>query len=376
MERNWLIRTTQNQILGPVAKAKVLEFLQKGALGLNDEVSSGNGYWFSLKEKDLVEKYLYGDVPQGYNPISESKSTLSRRDNPDKTTSLNTAPANKTQVLKLDLSQPAAIPASNDLEYPDMGMINTPANIQVAGNDEMKLPNQEDLEFPDITLIASNVNSSMSMGHDALQAHVPESKPIEVKSKPEEKIEPAAALADGPIVYPEDDDLAYPDMSAVKEELEEELDFKVEVPTSTPAPKTESKKNTRDFANEFEEDSGLTLVFDSVSKEAKEIKVEKPEPAISLVKKEKVKDIAHAPSQTHHEEKKLLHERKVKSSSQPTQKEAAKDLPKDLPPRSMPEHLKKRNDNYLMYILVILVLIILSLFFYYYRTILNKPLPV
>ena len=48
MERNWLIRTTQNQILGPVAKAKLLEFLQKGALGLNDEVSSGNGYWFSL----------------------------------------------------------------------------------------------------------------------------------------------------------------------------------------------------------------------------------------------------------------------------------------------------------------------------------------
>jgi len=76
MERNWLIRTTQNQILGPVSKAKVLEFLQKGALGPGDEVCSGNGYWFYIKEKDLVDKYLHGDVPQGYNPISESISVL------------------------------------------------------------------------------------------------------------------------------------------------------------------------------------------------------------------------------------------------------------------------------------------------------------
>ena len=70
MERNWLIRTHQKQILGPVGKTKVIEFLQKGALGLNDEVTCGNGYWFWLKEKDLVDKYLYGDVPQSYNPIS------------------------------------------------------------------------------------------------------------------------------------------------------------------------------------------------------------------------------------------------------------------------------------------------------------------
>jgi len=65
--------------------------MEKGALGLNDEVTSGNGFWFSLKEKDLVDKFLYGDIPQGYNPISESKSVLSKRENPDKTTSLNTA---------------------------------------------------------------------------------------------------------------------------------------------------------------------------------------------------------------------------------------------------------------------------------------------
>src|SRR5690349_5462118 len=102
MDRNWLIRTSQNQILGPVAKQKLLEFIQKGALGMMDEVTSGNGYWFSLKEKELVEKYLHGDLPQGYNPISESRSVVSRKDNPDKTTSINTAPVNNniTQVIR------------------------------------------------------------------------------------------------------------------------------------------------------------------------------------------------------------------------------------------------------------------------------------
>lgn len=389
MERNWLIRTTQNQILGPVAKAKVLEFLQKGALGLNDEVTSGNGYWFSLKEKDLVEKYLYGDVPQGYNPISESKSVLSRRDNPDKTTSLNTAPANKTQVIKLGSTGPAIIPDSKDLEYPDITMINTTASTQLAAQapvatqgDELKLPNQDDLEFPDVAMITGSVNSSMSMGHDQMQTHAVESRPIEIKSRPAEKVE-APALQDGPVVYPEDDDLAYPDMgiasSTPAEPEEEELDFKVELPkpaappTSSEATSPGAKKIVRDFNNEFEESSGLSLVMGGAHKEPK---VEAaPEPAISLVKKEKPKEV-QAKAETHHEDKKLLHERKVKASALPAQKESTKDLPKEMPPRSMPEELKKRNDNYLLYILIILVLIILSLFFYYYRTILNKPLPV
>ena len=76
-----------------------------------------------------------------------------------------------------------------------------------------------------------------------------------------------------------------------------------------------------------------------------------------------------------HEDKKLLHERKVKVSQHSKDVTDPK-LDKKDSVRTMPEEFKKRNDNYLLYILIMLVVIILSLFFYYYRTILNKPLPV
>ena len=102
------------------------------------------------------------------------------------------------------------------------------------------------------------------------------------------------------------------------------------------------------------------------------IEVEKKEPSISKleVHQHKLEKFAEK-----HEDKKLLHERKIKTSAQSKNISNAKNDKKDST-RSMPEELKKRNDNYLLYILIILVLIFMTLFFYYYRTILNKPLPV
>lgn len=374
-ERSWLIRTTQNQILGPVAKAKVLEFLQKGALGLSDEVCSGNGFWFSLKEKDLVDKFLYGDIPQGYNPISESKSVLSKRDNPDKTTSLNTAPANKTQVLKSAHEGPGIIPKSEDLEYPDITLISsTPVAATTTGLEDVKMPNQEDLEFPDITIVARPSNPAAHGGLDGIQTHVEAARPVEMKSRPAEKIE--APKDEGPVVYPKDDDLAFPDLDALAavSEHEHDLDFKVNVPEAEPVKPAAVKRTSTELNNETSEDSNLTLVFNPQSHNAPkaEVKHEKLE-ALSLSKKAS----AHQ-HQPQHQPDKLLHERKVKASSQPKEqpKESTKDLPKEVQERVMPEHLKKRNDNYLLYLLVIIVLIILGLFFYYYRNILNKPLPV
>lgn len=324
MERNWLIRTSQNQILGPVAKAKVLEFLQKSALGLNDEVCSGNGYWFSLNEKDLVDKYLYGDIPQGYNPISESKSVLSRRENPDKTTSLNTAPANKTQEMKLAAQGPGVLPSGDDLEYPDLTVVSTKLSDLIGpgtaahSTEDLKLPTSNDLEFPDVTLIATSINNNP-------QTPIYEGHSVEALLKPKELVEVPAS--NEVIIYPENDDLAYPDMEA-------------------PAPQLEAEEN-----------------------QGKAEKIPQIEPVLGMVKKnEKHKEI-------YSEDKKLLHERKIKASSKgPGTQEVS--LPTEAPARVMPEHLKKRNDNYLMYVLVILVLIILGLFFYYYRNILNKPLPV
>jgi hypothetical protein len=72
MDKNWLIRTKSNHILGPVSKEKVLELYHNGSILPDDEICSGNGYWFFIREQELVEKYLLGAENQGFNPLSEA----------------------------------------------------------------------------------------------------------------------------------------------------------------------------------------------------------------------------------------------------------------------------------------------------------------
>jgi hypothetical protein len=76
MDKNWLIRTRSNHILGPISKEKVLELYNNGSIKSDDEVCSGNGYWFYLREDDLVQRFLLGDENQSFNPISEAKNVL------------------------------------------------------------------------------------------------------------------------------------------------------------------------------------------------------------------------------------------------------------------------------------------------------------
>ena len=83
MEKNWLIRTKSNHILGPISKEKVLELYQNGSIKADDEICSGNGYWFFVRETDLVDKYLLGSSAQSFNPMSEAKDVLtSNHDHP------------------------------------------------------------------------------------------------------------------------------------------------------------------------------------------------------------------------------------------------------------------------------------------------------
>lgn len=76
MQKNWLIRTKSNHILGPVSKEKVLELYHNGSIRQEDEICSGNGYWFYLREKDQLERYLLGNHKQSFNPISEARDVL------------------------------------------------------------------------------------------------------------------------------------------------------------------------------------------------------------------------------------------------------------------------------------------------------------
>lgn len=111
MEKTWLIRTKNNHILGPVTKDKVRELIEKGSIKGEDEVCSGNGYWFYIREKDLISKYITGDVPQGFNPVSEADTVVCKKT----TSTSNTENVNPSQD-EINTS----LPTEDDLAYPDM----------------------------------------------------------------------------------------------------------------------------------------------------------------------------------------------------------------------------------------------------------------
>jgi len=172
-EKNWLIRTARKKILGPISKKQVIDFLEKNSLMPEDEIVSGNGYWFSVKEKDLLDKYLYGDLKQPFNPISEAVSILSvRRREADQTSSSTSIPGMRNPA-KSKPSTLAKTPSKEDLEYPDMtgesGSLEPiiplethrsdkkPSPVKVESiekfsgdTDENLLPSNDDLEYPDL----------------------------------------------------------------------------------------------------------------------------------------------------------------------------------------------------------------------------------
>ena len=389
MERNWLIRTSQNQILGPVAKQKLLEFIQKGALGMMDEVTSGNGYWFSLKEKELVEKYLHGDLPQGYNPISESRSVLAKKENPDKTTSINSAPVNSnaTQVIKLDSLglKPGVGPKSEDLDFPDPAPVKKAAPVI----EDTKLPTNDDVEFPDVALISSSVNASFKNGNQDLQASLTSAKipmPIPKPSHAQPKEAAVSKESNEDVVLPDADDLAFPDMDDVKTSTKIDKEHKIDLShqyTRTVALDTEQAAEVLPLDEEEDDLSfevtrvvPISVTKDEIEKSLAEktpgdspLRLDRSRPAaapveVAVAKKERI-------SIQSSDDKKLLHDRKTKSS---VAKGAALRDPSRENHKEAVEP-QKRNDNYIFFILIILVLIIVAVFFYF-KEILNKPLPV
>lgn len=73
VEKNWLIRTQNKHILGPVSKKKVKDLIDEGFLKSEDELCSGNGFWFFIKESEYLDKYIFGSEVQPFNPVQEAE---------------------------------------------------------------------------------------------------------------------------------------------------------------------------------------------------------------------------------------------------------------------------------------------------------------
>ncbi|MGK5083064.1 hypothetical protein WDW37_07135 [Bdellovibrionota bacterium FG-1] len=60
----WLIRTASGFVAGPYPRPQIIELIQSGKLGLQDEVCCANGYWVSLHEYQEVERQLGIRMPR------------------------------------------------------------------------------------------------------------------------------------------------------------------------------------------------------------------------------------------------------------------------------------------------------------------------
>jgi hypothetical protein len=188
MMSTWLIRTSDNLILGPVSKERVIELVSTDSLLPEDELCSGDGFWFFIREEELYNAYLLEGIEQGPNPIQEALESdeevslpkIERRnEKKKKKTVIIEKQASGENLQEVDVDDDVdviAVPAREDLEFPDIETIKTevgkeapaikstkkhkkeekvPINeVHEASDDseEKLIPDDSDLEFPEVKI--------------------------------------------------------------------------------------------------------------------------------------------------------------------------------------------------------------------------------
>ena len=320
-EKNWLIRTKNKQILGPATKEKVIELIEKGSLTADDEITCGNGYWFWIREEDLIDKYLYGDIPQSFNPISEAQDVITAKSSPDGiTASVTESPAPKVEPKKEPQVSDNLLPDDDDLAYPDEADLDYPDMGDDVEEEELT-PNDEDLDYPDVGEVTAETSPSLSLSSHTQEVEVPREEPVEtIVQEGEENF-----------LYPSAEDLEYPMMEGVAEELSEEVDDDATDPNMA-IPSLEEEPSIEDIP---------------IQEPVEETPVD-------------VAPVEELPEEAPYEEPPLPKKKKKKKVRKKKRKVATE---------------RKGNDRYLFLILA-LIIVAIGVVFYYYTEVLNKPFPV
>ena len=165
MANTWLIRTAENKIFGPVSSTKILDLISRGSLKKSDEISAGNGYWFFVKESELIHRFLKENKKQPFNPINEAQDVE----------------ISSYEMDFVEQTQSVKFPEAEDLEYPTMGgqKGSTMAKVdqeteepEVTFGEKKSLPSQDDLEYPvedddnSLKKIAFDINEFRSASED------------------------------------------------------------------------------------------------------------------------------------------------------------------------------------------------------------------
>lgn len=205
--RNWLIRTKNNKILGPLSKEKVVDLYNAGDLKDLDEVCSGNGYWFWLKEEDLVKKYLLGDTDQSFNPVSEAKTVLCNKSESGSVLGQSVeSNTDDTKVIKNPFDKKKSNLKENhddDFEYPDENFIE-----QVKNSVEKEVQSIKKSEKP-------LYEEKRSFREDATEEELSVELNVDLDASDEEESQE--------VVLPPHDDLDYPSDDITKKKVEQKV---------------------------------------------------------------------------------------------------------------------------------------------------------
>lgn len=375
--KNWLIRTTQNQLLGPVSKEKIIELIKSGKLEEDDEVASGNGYWFYIKEEDLVEKYLIGDVPQGFNPVYEVEPILTRKLKKDKTSTIGGA---KALGKGGNTNDDIVLPSNDDLEYPDI---------------EINL--DDDYPDDDITVVGQisvDVPSAKSKpDHQQVDVSQPAKSNVNIMSRAPDRLDEERSR---PGVLPNQEDLEYPDLGINQDSIDQKFkEVGGHRQASRNAPGNAFTEDFSDDSNDMTSDmtmvgiapsAGSVEIFDEVdpieeqlgssakpnglkskakNKAAKKQVTKKAVPAAKVTKKRRASD---SPTK-----------KKVRSREFAESEDVTRD---DIIEEALSKSGKKRGgrgrrrgiDTYLILFFGSL-LIILAAVIVYYKKVIKKPIP-
>ena len=386
MEKNWLIRTSRFQILGPVSREKIIELIKKGSLKINDEICSGNGYWFHIRDSDAMNSFLYDFETQNFNNISEAMDVLSGNKGQIRSNA-NVLEDTVIQDLKGLIKSPVLeqapeynedikLPGQNDLDFPLSGQ-----NSNLV--DDIKLPDNKDLAFPDIgnsgsldvekrkTQITQPVFTEegdvIPAKDDLAFPEISSSKNIEdgkdMKSTEEEEV-----------LLPNQSDLEFPSIEALSKDNQnedsgafvkintgdhEEVTFGDNNLSSTGEKKENVRSNLKTSGTAILDLGGMKIGEDI--KENLEVD-EKP-----LKKHHEKIDRSERLKRQLEKGRKSLSEQEERIRENNTQFKLKKK-------RSIGVASKQKSDSYLFFFLTVLVVLLFAIGYYYWK-ILEKPLP-
>ncbi len=121
MKKEWLIKNSNHEIIGPLSRDQVIAMIDGDKLVAEDELLKANGFWFWMHEKDLLQRFLYDNEPQGFNPISEAEDVLTANLTNEEA-GIGPRPDLFINELKNDdemTIEHSTVPGPNDLEYPN-----------------------------------------------------------------------------------------------------------------------------------------------------------------------------------------------------------------------------------------------------------------